>query len=155
MSVIITCNAKRAPSYQETATQPQHLRIFSTPSWRRETCLSLPNWENCNWAIAQFSECHAKSTARHLEQTSHIPLALHVGGPVCCIPTSLCQCQWSNSLCFRARSKNCEKIRQLTSSCLSVCPLVGMKLLGSHWSDFHEIWCSRVFEILLRGYKFH
>ena len=53
---------------------------------------------------------------------------------------------------FQARSQDCEK-RLLASSCLSVCmyvrPSVGpsahMVQLGSHWTDFYEIWYLRIF----------
>ena len=40
--------------------------------------------------------------------------------------------------CLNVRSHNCVK-RLLASSCLSVCPSVRVKLLGSYWTDFHEI----------------
>ena len=40
-----------------------------------------------------------------------------------------------SSLFFLARSQHCEK-RLLASSCLSV----RIQQLGSHWTDFHEIW---------------
>jgi len=47
-----------------------------------------------------------------------------------------------------AHSQNCEK-RLFSSSCPSVCPSVHrsvrMEHLGSHWTDFHEIWCMRIF----------
>jgi hypothetical protein len=41
---------------------------------------------------------------------------------------------------FYARSQSSEK-RPLASSCLSV----RMEQLGSHWTDFHEIWYLRIF----------
>ena len=47
-------------------------------------------------------------------------------------------------LAFQARSQNCDK-RLLASSCLSTCPSVHMEQLGSHWTDFHEIWYLSIF----------
>jgi hypothetical protein len=35
--------------------------------------------------------------------------------------------------------------RLLAASCLPLCPFVRMEQLGSHWTDFHEIWYLRVF----------
>ena len=53
--------------------------------------------------------------------------------------------------CLRssARSQNCGK-RILAASCPSEClslglPHVRMKQLGSHWTNFHEIWYMRIF----------
>jgi len=44
----------------------------------------------------------------------------------------------------RASSQNCEK--PLLASCLlSVRLSVRMEQLGSHWTDFHEIWCLNAF----------
>ena len=43
----------------------------------------------------------------------------------------------------QARSQNCEK-RLLASSCRSVSPSVCMEL-GSHLTDFHDIWCLIIF----------
>jgi len=46
------------------------------------------------------------------------------------------------------------RIRLLASSyvCLSVLPSVRMEQLGSHWTDFHEIWylniCRKYLEII-------
>ena len=40
--------------------------------------------------------------------------------------------------------KYCEN-RLLASSCVSVCPPVRMAKLGSHWTDFHEIWYLSIF----------
>jgi len=40
----------------------------------------------------------------------------------------------------KAQSQNCEK-RLVASPCLSV----RMKQLGSHWKNFHEIWCLHIF----------
>jgi hypothetical protein len=50
---------------------------------------------------------------------------------------------------FYARLQNCEK-RLLASSylpfvCPSVCLSVRMEQLGSHWTDFHEIWYFSIF----------
>jgi hypothetical protein len=46
---------------------------------------------------------------------------------------------------FQARSQNCKK-RLLASSCLSVRrSSVRMEQLGSHWTDFHEIWYLSIF----------
>jgi hypothetical protein len=39
-------------------------------------------------------------------------------------------------------------IQLLASPCLSVCLYIRMKQLGSHWTDFHEIWYSIFFENL-------
>ena len=47
-------------------------------------------------------------------------------------------------LAFQTRSQNCDK-RILASSCLPVCPSVHMEQLGSHWTDFHEIWYLSIF----------
>jgi hypothetical protein len=48
---------------------------------------------------------------------------------------------WIYETClFWARSQNCEK-RLLNWSCLSV----RTEQLGSHWKDFHEIWCLCIF----------
>jgi hypothetical protein len=51
---------------------------------------------------------------------------------------------------FSRFSQNCEK-RLLASSCLSLCVsaclAVRMEQLGSHWTDFHEIWYLRIFRI--------
>ena len=44
--------------------------------------------------------------------------------------------------------------RLLISSCLSVRVPVRMEQLGSHWTDFHEIWYVFV-EHLSRKFKFH
>ena len=41
--------------------------------------------------------------------------------------------------------QNCDK-RQLVALCLPVCPSVRMEQLGSHRTDFHEIWCLSIFE---------
>ena len=43
------------------------------------------------------------------------------------------------------------KLRKATifivmSACLSVCPSVHMEQLGSHWTDFHEIWYLSIFQ---------
>jgi len=49
---------------------------------------------------------------------------------------------------FYACSQNCEK-QLLASSCLPVCPpvcpSVSIKKLGSHMTDFHEIWYLSIF----------
>jgi len=45
---------------------------------------------------------------------------------------------------FMPRSQICEK-RLLSSSCLPVRPPARKKKLGSHWTDFHEIWYLRTF----------
>jgi len=45
------------------------------------------------------------------------------------------------------------KLRETTSSCVvSLRPSVRMEQLGSHWTDFHEIWLY--FESLLGKFKF-
>jgi len=44
-----------------------------------------------------------------------------------------------NWLVFRRARFICEK-RLLGSSCVPVRPFVCMEQLGSHWTDFHEIW---------------
>ena len=44
----------------------------------------------------------------------------------------------------QAHSQNCGK-GLLASSCVYVCPPALMEQLGSHWTDFHEIWCMRIF----------
>jgi hypothetical protein len=46
------------------------------------------------------------------------------------------------------------KLRKATGSfvasiCLSVQPFVRMEQMGSHWTDFHEIWYMKFFENLL------
>jgi hypothetical protein len=52
---------------------------------------------------------------------------------------------------FQARSQNWEK-PLLASSC----PSVGVEQLGSHWTDFDEIWKLRhFFEHLSKKFKFH
>ena len=56
---------------------------------------------------------------------------------------------------FQARSQNCET-RLLASSCLSVSPPARMEELGSHWTDFYNIWFLSVFrKHLSRKFKFH
>jgi len=50
----------------------------------------------------------------------------------------------SSRLVFQARTQNCDK-RLLASSCLSACPPVHMEQLGSHWTEFHEIWNLCIF----------
>jgi len=45
---------------------------------------------------------------------------------------------------FEALSQNCEK-RLTASSCLSVRPSVRVEQLGSHWTDFHEVWYLGIF----------
>ena len=50
---------------------------------------------------------------------------------------------------FSARSQNCEK-RLLASSCLFARPSVRMEQLGSHWTDFPEIWYLRIFRKTLQ-----
>jgi len=50
----------------------------------------------------------------------------------------------------QARSQNCDK-RLLASSCLSVHPSVRrMEQLGSHLTDFHEIWYLSTFKKICR-----
>ena len=44
--------------------------------------------------------------------------------------------------------------RLLASSCLSVRPSA-WEQLGSHWTDFHEIWYLSIFRNLSRKFKFH
>ena len=43
---------------------------------------------------------------------------------------------------FLVRYQNCEK---RNTSFMSVRPSVRMEQLGSHWTDFHEIWYSSIF----------
>ena len=52
---------------------------------------------------------------------------------------------------FRRFSQNCEK-RLLVSSCLSVRPSLRIEQLGSHWTDFHEIWYLSIFRKLPRKF---
>ena len=37
------------------------------------------------------------------------------------------------------------KLPKATTSFMSVCPSVRMEQLGSHWTDFYEIWCLSIF----------
>ena len=53
-----------------------------------------------------------------------------------------------NEFCFYARVQNCLK-RLLASLCLFFCPSVHMEQLGSHWTDFHEIWYLSIFRTSL------
>ena len=56
-----------------------------------------------------------------------------------------------------ARSHNCEN-RLLASSCMSVCSSVRMEQLGSHRTDFHDIWHCQdffFFENMSRKFKFN
>ena len=55
---------------------------------------------------------------------------------------------------FRPRERNWEK-RLLASSCLSVGPSARMEQLGSHWTDFHEIWYESFSKNLSRKLKFN
>jgi hypothetical protein len=57
------------------------------------------------------------------------------------------------ALCF-AFIKRVRKIAKsdLASSCLSFRPSVCMEQLGSHWTDFHEIWYLGIFRKLSRFY---
>jgi hypothetical protein len=49
-----------------------------------------------------------------------------------------------------------EKVRKATISfVMYVSPYVRMEQIGSHWTDFHEIWYWVVFENLSRKCKFH
>jgi hypothetical protein len=43
----------------------------------------------------------------------------------------------------------------LASSCLSLRPSARMEQLGSHWTDFHEIWYFIIFRKSGRKFKFH
>ena len=56
---------------------------------------------------------------------------------------------------FRSICKNWEQ-RLLVSSCISVCLSLRLEQLESHWIDFNEIWCLRIFSIIWRECsKFH
>jgi hypothetical protein len=49
----------------------------------------------------------------------------------------------------------CAKLRKTTVIfAMSVRPSVRLLQLGSHWTDFHEIWYVNIFENLLRKVKF-
>ena len=43
--------------------------------------------------------------------------------------------------------RDCEKRLLASSSCVCVWPFVQMEQLGSHWTDFHEIWLLNIFLI--------
>ena len=45
--------------------------------------------------------------------------------------------------------------RLLAFSCASVCPSLRMEKLGSHWTDFHEMWYWSSFENLFEKSKTH
>jgi hypothetical protein len=49
------------------------------------------------------------------------------------------------ALCFFRRVRKICVKRLLASSCLPVRPSVRMEQLGSHRTDFHEIWCMNIF----------
>jgi hypothetical protein len=53
---------------------------------------------------------------------------------------------------FQAPSQNCEK--SLLASCLSVRLSVLMEQLGTHWTDFHEIWHLNISRESVRKFKF-
>ena len=53
---------------------------------------------------------------------------------------------------FRRVRKNCQK-RLLSSSCLFIRPPVFMEQLGSHWTDFHEIWYLSIFRKFVEKIK--
>ena len=52
------------------------------------------------------------------------------------------------------------KLRKETNSFVmivwpSVCLFFRLEQLGSHWTDFHEIWYLRIFKNLSSKFKFH
>ena len=55
---------------------------------------------------------------------------------------------------FEVRSQNCAQWL-LTSSCPSVRPSVRMEQLGSHRTDFHEIWYFRICQNLSKNFNIH
>jgi hypothetical protein len=69
------------------------------------------------------------------------------------LPLNKCCPKIRRYLCrFWALSQNCEN-RRSASSCLSVCPSVRTEQLGSHRTDFREIWYLDFLENLLRKFK--
>ena len=49
---------------------------------------------------------------------------------------------------FLGTLQNCEKLllaSSCLSACLSICPCIRMKQIGSHWTNFHEIWDLGIF----------
>ena len=54
---------------------------------------------------------------------------------------------------FKACSQNFEN-RLLALSCLTDCPSVRMEQLGSHWTDFHEIWYLSIFRKYVKAIQF-
>ena len=59
-----------------------------------------------------------------------------------------CFCLWSKARWICRFLGSFTKLRKATISffIMSVCPSVRIEQLGSHWTDFHEIWCSRIFQ---------
>jgi hypothetical protein len=88
------------------------------------------------WGSAYWDTCNAvtSGTRRHMIAAwtpRYICVSTYVGGNTGYI-------LWIQAFFFS--SQNGEK-RLLASSCLSV----HMEHLGSHWTDFHEIWYLRIF----------
>ena len=69
----------------------------------------------------------------------------------CCVSPSHVTVVFTNMYSYRTierskgRSQNYDK-RQLALLSTSVRPSVRMEQLGSHWTDFHEIWCLNIFQ---------
>ena len=111
-----------------TASEPGHSPVSNAVinMWSYTSTVAI---DFITWRITKHRRNSTFTFTEHFQCWSRRPISSNAEHNT--------RTQWLSGL--RRVRKTAKKKRLLDSSCLCVCPSVRMKILRSHWRDFHEI----------------
>jgi hypothetical protein len=135
----------RADRWGETEVRKKDVCCVAYGSSRVPWCYWIVRWPP-PWTLCSRHHLHDNDVEAQRETSPTWCYECSFGTPCLNLFTTNFRILGSNTICTSTELLRAfEKLQAATVSFMPVCPSVRIEKLGSHWTDFQEIWYLKIF----------